>query len=391
MHVIFDLTALATPIRDRGIGRYLMETALALERAASSRRSLKVGFLERSDWMGPGVVRPSAEQVITSLLASKPRAERTEWAYRNRVGMWRALRHAGGELLHLGFANVTPWGLADRIVTCHDLIPLQYPAQYLGWRQGFAAGRRLADLRRYAGARHIIAISAATADALTHLLRIPSSHISVVHNGVSLERWSEAAHASDADVRGRYDLGERALLVYAGDADFRKNAEGMLAALKVLKARQPERGFLLAWAGRLGLRQQQRITALAEVLGVQNDVKLLGYIPDADLAALYRQAFATLFVSRAEGFGYPVIEALACGSPVVTSNRSSLVELAGDVAACVDPESPDAIAEAVLASENSEQHERRRARRAWAERFSLERQAGETLDVYERVLRHSSP
>jgi len=117
-------------------------------------------------------------------------------------------------------------------------------------------------------------------------------------------------------------------------------------------------------------------------------VKLLGFVPDEDLAALYRQAHATVFVSRAEGFGYPVLEAMACGSPVVTSNVSSLVEVAGDVAVTVDPEDPQRIAEAIVAVEqNAEARAQRTARgRDWVARFSCERQAQETLAVYERLL-----
>src|SRR5690606_20073634 len=94
----------------------------------------------------------------------------------------------------------------------------------------------------------------------------------------------------------------------------------------------------VAWAGALDRQERQRISGAAEEAGVADAVQLLGYVPDAELAALYRGATAQVFVSRAEGFGYPVVEAMACGCPVITSNRSSMIEIAEDAALTVDPE-----------------------------------------------------
>jgi glycosyltransferase involved in cell wall biosynthesis len=118
---------------------------------------------------------------------------------------------------------------------------------------------------------------------------------------------------------------------------------------------------------------------------------LLGYIPDDALGALYRGAVAQLFVSRAEGFGYPVVEAMAAGAPVITSNRSSMAEIAGDAAILVDPEDPRAIADAITALGQSESERRRLSARgaARAHRFSLERMAEETIDVYRDVIAHT--
>jgi glycosyltransferase involved in cell wall biosynthesis len=205
---------------------------------------------------------------------------------------------------------------------------------------------------------------------------------------VKLERWSAIPGAADATLRQRYELGDRSLLVYAGDADWRKNADGMLRALERARRLKPSADFALVWAGKLSEKRQEGIRALARELAVEASVKLLGFVPDEDLAALYRQAHATLFVSRAEGFGYPVLEAMACGSPVITSNVSSLLELAGDVAVTVDPEDPERIAQAIVAVEqNSEARSQLTARgRDWVARFSCERQAQETLAVYERLL-----
>jgi glycosyltransferase involved in cell wall biosynthesis len=324
------------------------------------------------------------------LLATPQPEARLAWAYRLRVGTARATRAAGARLLHLGFPNVTPLGDVGgpRLLTCHDLIPMRFPEHYADMAEGGAAGRRALDRRRWGSAAHVIAISRATADDLMRLLGIPAERITVVYNGVRLERWSADTSTADATLRERYGLGERRLLVYAGDADWRKNASGMLRALERARRLNPGADYALAWAGKLSPQRRQGVLELARELDIEESVKLLGFVPDEDLAALYRQAHATLFVSRAEGFGYPVLEAMACGSPVITSNVSSLIEVAGDVALTVDPEDPERIAQAIVATEQStEARSQLTARgREWVARFSCERQAQETLAVYERLL-----
>src|SRR5690606_33662556 len=143
-----------------------------------------------------------------------------------------------------------------------------------------------------------------------------------------------------------------------------------------------------SWAGRLSAEDRQRVCAAAEEAGVADAVQLLGYVPDAELAALYRGATAQVFVSRAEGFGYPVVEAMACGCPVITSNRSSMIEMAEDAALTVDPEDPDAIAGAIvlLADDNAER--RRLAERGVhrAQHYSLRKMGERTLEAYRHVV-----
>jgi len=387
--VLLDISILATETRVRGIGRYVAELASALQDAAASSR-LRLGFLERASWFGAGTLGSDPCAAIERLFR-KPTPEPTLlWAYRSRLGTARAARAAKARLLHLGFPNLTPLGDAGcpRLLTCHDLIPLRFPEHYRPIGEGGAIGRRLLDRRRWASADHVIAISRATADDLMRLLGMPANRISVVYNGVKLERWSAEPDEADTTLRERYELGQGRLLVYAGDADWRKNATGMLRALSRARKLDPRGDYTLAWAGKLSRQRQARVEKLVKDLDLQDHVRFLGYVPDGDLAALYRQAHATLFVSRAEGFGYPLLEAMACGSPVVTSNVSSLVELAGDVAMAVDPEDADAIAAAIVSVEqNPKDRAELTARgRAWVARFSCERQAQETLAVYERLL-----
>jgi glycosyltransferase involved in cell wall biosynthesis len=387
--VLFDLTILSTETKVRGIGRYLSELARGLGRQASAH-GLRVRFLERADWTGTGVVSDDAETAITRLVERPWRDARHAWAYRQRLGLARAVRASKADLLHVGYGHARPLGdfACPRVVTCHDLIPLRFPEHYSDWQEGWGPGRRWLDARRYHGAEHVIAISRATADDLMQLLDVPARKISVVPNGIDLSKWKPQPSVRDAGARARFHVEARPYLIYAGDADWRKNAEGMLAGLAGARNRAQGEDLCLVWAGLLREERRRMVLERARALGVDQALILTGYVPDDELHGLYRGALAALFVSHAEGFGYPVLEAMALGCPVITSDRSSLPELADGAALLVDPRNPAAIADAIVALAESA-HERKRLidqGKARARAFSVERQARDTLAVYAAVL-----
>jgi glycosyltransferase involved in cell wall biosynthesis len=232
-------------------------------------------------------------------------------------------------------------------------------------------------------------VSEATAHDLVSLLDLPPRRITVVLSGADLSRWSPEPHPGDGQARSKHGLGHLPYLVYVGGADWRKNVEGMLGALAMARRQAGAREIVLAWAGRLSPQERSRVLATARVLGVEPALRLLDFVSDAELAALYRGAIATVLVSRAEGFGYPVLEAMAAGCPVVASNCSSIAEVTADAALGVDPESVPAIAEAIAALGRSEAEHRRWRERGLvrAQHFSLERMGRETLAVYRQLAR----
>jgi alpha-1,3-rhamnosyl/mannosyltransferase len=224
---------------------------------------------------------------------------------------------------------------------------------------------------------------------LVGLLDIPASKVSVVHNGVDLSRWSAEPSADDAARRAASDLGDVPYLLYVGAADWRKNTVGMLSGLSRARRQPGGEELVLAWAGRMGGAWQREISRASAALGLGDAVRLLGYLSDEHLGSLYRGAVAQLFVSRAEGFGYPVIEAMASGCPVIASNCSSTHEIAEGAAISVSPEDHDGIADAALSLLRDE-GERTRLREAGLQRartFSVERMARETYAVYQHLLR----
>ncbi|MEZ4369324.1 MAG: glycosyltransferase family 1 protein [Polyangiaceae bacterium] len=386
--VLFDVSVLRTGARTRGIGRYVASLGEAL---ASEVRGypFELAALESLSYLGAPIAGSDVKQAITRVGAAS-RESHAAWAYRLRLSLARALKVLAPDLLHQGHPNATPLGKLScpRVVTAHDLIPLRYPDRYLDYRDGWYPGRLRLDHRRYASADHIIAISETTANDLVTLLGISPKKISVVYNGVDLRLWSPEPEGQDRDVRDKFGLSEQTYVLYVGAGDWRKNFDGMLSAVIEARRLAPELELVLAWAAELDEATQRRIAERLAEAGAPGAVQLLGFVSDAELGSLMRGAAAELFVSRAEGFGYPVVEAMAAGCPVITSDLSSMVEVAADAAITVDPEDHGAIAHAIvtLADSSTERRRYSAAGVARARHFSVERMARGTLDVYESLI-----
>jgi glycosyltransferase involved in cell wall biosynthesis len=186
-------------------------------------------------------------------------------------------------------------------------------------------------------------------------------------------------------VRAQYGLGPRYMLA-VGNLQPRKNLERLLGAFAILAPRFPE--VQLALVGQKGWRGAELDSAVRR-LGLESRVRLTGYVPDVDLADLYSGAEVFCYPSLYEGFGLPVLEAMACGAPVVTSTSSSLPEVAGEAAVLVDPTSVGELVRAlgdVLSADGLRESLRRKGTER-ASNFSWQRTAALTAGVYDAVLR----
>lgn len=391
--VVIDFSPLDTPTRMRGIGRYLTALAIGFSRLQPTDVSgLRLRALLSSSMTGRAEVTEDFTEVLRHPWNPSPsQLDRYRWAYARRSTLWSVMRRLDARLVHLGDPNATPlaWPLTrcKRIVTCHDLIPLQFPSMYLGARDGFGFVGKKIIRRRFRSADHVVAISDATKNEVIRLLGVPQKDVTRVYNGVDLSGWTAQDPGDDLPRMDRFGLRRGRFLLYVGDVDWRKNLEGMILGLA--EAAKSHDDLELAFAGKLEPHKVASIRQHAARANLQGRVHLLGFVSDSDLRALYRNALAHLFVSRSEGFGYTVIEAMASGCPVITTRCGSLAEIAGEAALQVNPEDPTAIGQGIVTLARDADLARDLSARGirWAEQFSCETQARGMLDLFHRLLR----
>jgi glycosyltransferase involved in cell wall biosynthesis len=256
-----------------------------------------------------------------------------------------AARRLQGEVFHVldqGYGHLAAVIDPRRVVvTCHDLIPLRahvtgapfrVPATTLAWYRV-----AVSFLRRVA---HVACVSEATRRDVTTLLRVDPARTSVVLSGVS-PRFRPLSGTQREQIRGRFPTGSTLLLHVSSGAPY-KNVEGTLATLAALRGRG-HATLLLRVGPALSTEQRAR----ADRLGVSRYVVERGSVTEEDLIELYNAVDAVIVPSHWEGFGWPVVEALACGAPTVISSREPLLEAAAGAALSAPAEDPAALAAAV--------------------------------------------
>ena len=224
-----------------------------------------------------------------------------------------------------------PWCPAPFVATIHDLLFEKHPESYTR-----AMRWRLRWLVRATASRavRVITVSHTSAADLVRLYGVPVGKIRVIHNALDPDLAPVVDPDLTARVRARYGIGGPYIL-YLGVVEPKKNVDQLLRAYAVLRR---ERGIphRLVIAGRAGWLSGP-ILRLVASLGLERDVVLPGEVPQEDVAALYSGASVFAYLSSAEGFGYPPLEAAACGTPVLASDATALKEVLGDAALMVDP------------------------------------------------------
>jgi glycosyltransferase involved in cell wall biosynthesis len=277
---------------------------------------------------------------------------RDTWWY--PVALPRAARKRGIEVLHCPTFRAPLSTAMPLVVTVHDLAVLRHPGMFNQWSRHYS---RLAVPRVAQAARLVIAVSEFTRREVVELLRVPEKRVRVIPNAVAAPFAPEGPRAEGDYVLAVGTLEPRKNLVRVVEAAKRIGAE-----LRVVGAR--------GWGG-------------VDVNGA--GVRWLGFVDDDELAALYRGARAVAYPSLYEGFGIPVLEAMACGAPVVTSAGGATEEVAGNAAVLVDPLDAGAIA-AGIEQAAARAHELREKGLARARKYSWDDVARQTRAAYEEAV-----
>ncbi|WP_185984146.1 glycosyltransferase family 4 protein [Aureimonas mangrovi] len=266
-----------------------------------------------------------------------------------------------------------------RVVTIHDLVWVHAPETM---RRRGLMGERLFMGSAVRGADIVTAVSASTAEDIGARFGALEQPVAVVHPGVDMP----APLAPDADAaRARHGI-DRPYALFVGTLEPRKNLPRLLAAYARLPAAIRQR-CMLVLAGGHGWGERD-LGALVTELGLAGDVRLTGFVPDADLAALYAGARFLAMPSLYEGFGLPIAEAHARGVPVLTSDRSSMPEVAGEAGLLIDPTDETSIAAGLgaLACDDALHANLAAHARKNAARFTWRRSADALIEVFERAI-----
>jgi glycosyltransferase involved in cell wall biosynthesis len=331
--------------------------------------------------LGGNLIPPDVD--FTSIQSRWPTgrpAARVVW---EQLAQPRVLRQIGADLVH-GPVFIGPLlSPCPVIVTIHDLSFIRFPDLFRPANRLYLTLLTRLSARR---ARRLIAVSSHAAAETTRLLGVPPEQIEVVYHGVDpafrpLPDDEVAAFRHRRGLPGRFAL-------FVGTLEPRKNLIRLVEAFA--RIRDDQTGLVLV-GGKGWLYDE--LFARVEALGLSKIVSFAGYVAGDELPLWYNAATALAYPSVYEGFGLPVLEAQACGTPVLTSNASSLPEAAGDAGLMVDPYNTDALAAGLhrLLTDESLQYELRERGLIHARQFSWPRTARETAGVYRRALGGTPP
>ncbi|WP_298815698.1 glycosyltransferase family 1 protein [Chloroflexus sp.] len=361
---MIDIDASRVTVAQRtGTERYSYEIIAALDRIAPADVTLRLYINGHRERLPPLSQRAHTRDIRLPRL----------WTH---LGLgptsWRARPH----VLFVP-AHVVPLLHPPTVVTIHDVGYRVFPEAHTARRRLELELTTRWSLR---AARHVLAISHATRRDLVQWYGADPNRITVTHLGLSATFVSPVDPARIAVVRARYGLTQRPYLLYIGTVQPRKNLGRVIEALAHAIAAGYDLDLVIA--GKRGWLSEP-IERRSGELGIDHRVRFIGYVAEEDLPALLSGALAFIFPSLYEGFGMPVLEAMACGTPVITSAISSLPEVAGDAALLVDPRDTHAIAAAImrLSDDPNLRAELRARGLARARQFTWEACAQRTLEV----------
>jgi glycosyltransferase involved in cell wall biosynthesis len=361
----------ARKLHDFGIGTYIRNLLRQLARID-----------RQTDYV---LLSPAADLDVASQLGPNFRAvlePSPNYSFSEQVHVPWVLRRERPDVFHAPH-YVLPAAVTCRsVVTIHDCIHLMFP-QYLPNKMAYAYARASmwAAVKR---SDRILTVSEASKRDILHFFNVAPEKIVVIYNAIDDHFWLTPPEDEVARVRERYQL-DHQFILYVGNIKPHKNLVRLIDAFGELRRTGFEELKLLIIGDEISKLPSLRRAVHSHKL--HKHVRFLGYVSDDTLRVLYRLASLFVFPSLYEGFGLPPLEAMASGTPVVTSNQSSLPEVMGDAAVLVDPYDVGSIVDGmrrVLADSDLAADLRRRGPER-AREFSWARSVEKTRSVYEQV------
>lgn len=301
-----------------------------------------------------------------------------------QIALPRAVQKLRVDMLHCTSNTAPLWCPVPLVLTLHDIIylePRQHrsPSLYqeMGWHY-----RRLVVPRILKKCKKIITVSRFECTRIRQALCLPEEQIAAVYNGYNTH--FHPIEKPDETVIQKY-ISREGFLFFLGNTDPKKNAARTLKAYSLyLKQSGVRRPLLIADLQEEYIDQLLRQENISEI---KSCLRFPGYISNQNLTTLYNAAFAFLYPSLRESFGIPMLEAMACGTPVVTSNTSAMPEVAGDDAILIDPLKPQEIADALLRLENDDEFYRQQVTYGLerVKQFSWKNTADEYVKIYKSI------
>jgi glycosyltransferase involved in cell wall biosynthesis len=355
--------------RRAGIHTYIAQQLNHLPRDEQDL-SLNV-YTNTTDDLAPDI----ASKSIATQWSTKRRLIRIAW---EQIALPLAARRRSLDLLH-GMAFVTPLlAPCPTVVTVYDLSFIYFPDRYPLLQRMYLTSQTRRSCR---SARHVVTISESGRQDVSRLFGIPLDRISVIHPGVDLSFFPRSDNEI-ADFRARQNLPSQYIL-HVGTLQPRKSIPTLIKAFS--KLRRPDLELVLVggrgWA-------YDEIFHLVRELDLERQVRFTGYVSDGELPLWYNAAAVLVFPSVYEGFGLPVAEAMACGTPVVAANTSAIPEAAGAAARLFKAQDATALSEhmAAVLDDPDLKAKMREQGLLQARQFSWERAGQELVDIYRRVL-----
>ena len=361
----------ARKLHDFGIGTYIRNLLRQLARLDAETEFVvlcRPGDRESLAALGPNV------RVVRETAGNYSLAEQ-----------WKVpldLRREGVTLFHAPHYVLPPLVSCRSVVTIHDCIHLMFP-QYLPNRLAYAYARTSITLASRRATR-VMTVSESSKRDIVRLVGADPGKIDVIPNAYD-ERFAVEPREEDVvRVRERYQLHDEFVL-YAGNVKPHKNLERLIEAFSLVRRRGLDHLKLVLIGDDISKYAALRRAVHRHQL--HKYVRFLGYLPEGTLAVMYRLAGVFVFPSIYEGFGLPPLEAMASGTPVVTSNVSSLPEVAGDAAVLVDPYDPSAIADGIerVLTDDDLRRDLRAKGLVRASQFSWERSVQRVREIYGQV------